>query len=41
MIAHTTITTLTVSTNLGGKQNKKKKDKIDMVVIDEKIIKSF
>ena len=41
MIAHTTTTTLTVSTNLGGKQNKKKKDKIDMIVIDEKLIKSF
>jgi len=39
MIAHTTVTTLTVTTNLGGKQNKKKKDKIEMVVIDEKLIK--
>ena len=39
MIAHTTVTTLTVSNTIGAKQNKKKKDKIEMIVIDEKLIK--
>lgn len=39
MIAHSSISTsLAISTSL-GKQNKKKKDKIDMVVVDEKLIK--
>ena len=38
MIAHTVTTSITISTNQ-GKPNKKKKEKIEMIVIDETLIK--
>lgn len=39
MIAHGNVTTLTSISGPGGKPNKKKKEKIAMVVIDGEIIK--
>lgn len=39
MIAHATITTITTVSGPAAKQNKKKKDKIEMIVVDEELIK--